>query len=510
MAGDRLTRRRALAVLGASVVAPLAACSGRTPVPSAETAILDQSHWMGINEIGRMLASRAVSSVALTRHLLDRIRTVDANLKSYATVMEDAAIAAATAADRDIEAGRYRGALHGVPIAVKDLCYTRGVRTMGGTRVLRDFVPDHDATVVAKLRDSGAVLLGKLNLTEGAMLGYHPELGIPLNPWDQTRWPGASSSGSGVATAAGLCFAALGTDTGGSIRFPSSANGLVGLKPTYGRVSRHGVLALSPSLDHVGPMARSVADVAIMFDAIAGHDPMDATSLTDAAPSALTGVGQDVRGLRIGFDREYSTKGIDPGAVASIEAALKVLEGLGAHIVDVRMPDLTGMLNIWIAICTPEALAAHQAHYPSRAAEYGPYFREVLAVGSGVTPPQVAAAQAWRATFTAAFTTLLESVDVMACPAGGGPAWPVSRELQLSAAAEFGGAWEKAWPRASDFTMPMNLAGTPAICLPSGFSPEGLPYSIQFAGRRLSEALLCRVASAYERATTWHERHPNV
>ena len=241
---------------------------------------------MGVNQIGRLIASRAVSPVALTRHMLDRIRTVDATLKSYATVMEDQAMAAATAAERDINAGKYRGPLHGVPIAVKDLCYTRGVRTMGGTRVLRDFVPDQDGTVVAKLHAAGAILLGKLNLTEGAMGGYNPELRIPLNPWNQARWPGVSSSGSGVATAAGLCFAAIGTDTGGSIRFPSSANGLVGLKPTYGRVSRHGVLALSPSLDHVGPMARNVADVAILFDTIAGPDPLDATSLADSPPSA--------------------------------------------------------------------------------------------------------------------------------------------------------------------------------------------------------------------------------
>jgi amidase len=441
---------------------------------------------MGIHEISRMIASRAVSPVALTRHMLDRIRTVDANLKSYATVMEDQAMTAATEAERDINAGKYRGTLHGVPIAVKDLCYTRGVRTMGGTRVLRDFVPDEDATVVAKLHAAGAILLGKLNLTEGAMGGYNPELGIPLNPWNPARWPGASSSGSGVATAAGLCFAAIGTDTGGSIRFPSSANGLVGLKPTYGRVSRHGVLALSPSLDHVGPIARSVADVAIMFDAIVGQDPRDSTAIAAVSPSTLAQVGQHVEGLRIGIDREYATKGIDSGEVASIDGALKVLEGLGARIVDVKMPDIAGMLDTWFAICAPEALTEHRANYPSRAAEYGPYFRDVLAVGAAMTPPQVAGAQAWRASFTAGFAALLESVDVMACPAGGAPAWPVSRALQLSPMAELNAAWEKASPRAPEFTIPMNLAGTPAICLPSGFSPEGLPYSIQFAGRRLS------------------------
>jgi amidase len=257
-------------------------------------------------------------------------------------------------------------------------------------------------------------------------------------------------------------------------------------------------------------MARSVGDVAVMFDAIAGHDPKDSTSLADPPSNALAAAGQAVEGLRIGIDRSYASTNVDAGQVASIEAALKVLEGLGARIVEVKMPDLSGMLNIWLAICAPEALAEHKANYPSRAAEYGPYFRDFLAAGATMTPAQVADAQAGRAKFSADFSALLESVDVMACPAGGAPAFPVSRELQLSPIAEFSAAWGKASPRAPDFTMPMNLAGTPAICLPSGFSPEGLPYSIQFAGRRLSEPTLCRIASAYERATTWHERHPNI
>jgi amidase len=215
--------------------------------------------------------------------MLDRIARVDGNLKSYATVMSDQALADARAAEQEIQSGKYRGPLHGVPVAVKDLCYTQGVRTMGGTAVLKDFVPTFDGTVVAKLRESGAVLLGKLNLSEGATAGYNPAFDVPLSPWNRDRWPGMSSSGSGVATAAGLCFAAIGTDTGGSIRNPASANGVVGLKPTYGRVSRHGVLVMGASLDHVGPITRSVADAAIMFDAIAGQDPNDPTSL-DALP----------------------------------------------------------------------------------------------------------------------------------------------------------------------------------------------------------------------------------
>jgi amidase len=503
---QRLTRRRALAVLGASALAPLAGCRPSAPEPAA--APIGPQHFLSLQEIASHLAARHVSPVALTRQMLDRIAALDARLASYATVMADQAMAAATEAEREIAAGKYRGPLHGVPIAVKDLCYTRGVRTMAGTSVLKDHVPEFDATVVSKLQAAGAVLLGKLNLTEGAMVGYHPERGIPLNPWDRSRWPGLSSSGSGVAVAAGLCFAAIGTDTGGSIRYPSSACGLAGLKPTYGRVSRHGVWGLSQSLDHVGPMARRVADVAIMFDAIAGHDPQDATSLTDPTSSTVAQLGQRIDGLRIGIDRDYALKGIDPGQAASIEDALKVLAGLGAQIVDVKMPDMTVMVNSWVAICAPEALAFHKAYYPSRKGDYGLYFRQMLEWGASVTPQQLAQAQTWRSDFNARFVALTESVDAMACPAGGAPAWPVTRELHVGTFEDYTAAWTKAEPRAAEFTMPMNLAGTPAICLPSGFSPTGLPYSIQFAGRRLSEPLLCRIAHAYEQATSWHTRHP--
>jgi amidase len=503
-----ISRRHALAMVGASAVAPLAAWQHAAPKPIS-TAKGDL-HFISMMDLAVYLMERQISPITLTRYMLDRIAALDPQLSSYATVMADQAMADAAAAEREISGGKWRGALHGVPIAVKDLCYTRGVRTLAGTSVLKGFVPKEDAFVVERLKANGAIILGKLNLTEGAMGGYHPDMGIPRNPWDPGRWPGVSSSGSGVAAAAGLCFAAIGTDTGGSIRFPSAACGLVGLKPTYGRVSRHGVWGLSGSLDHVGPMARYVRDAAVMFDAIAGHDPRDATSLSEPRSAANIGAGDSIKGLRIGIDREYALNGIDAGQAASIETALKVLTGLGARVVDVKMPDLTGMLDAWIRICTPEALSFHKAYYPSRAKEYGPYFRQVLAIGSTVTPEQAAEAQAWRKDFTSEFNALLESVDAMACPAGGAPAWPVTRDLQVGPFEAFSAAWEKASPRAAEFTMPMNLAGTPAICLPSGFSPDGLPYSIQFAGRRLSEALLCRIAYAYERAADWHTRHPSL
>ena len=488
----------------AGAAAGLASTSALAAIPPAPEA------YQSLRTVAHRIAAREVSPVELTHRTLTRIATVDPVLKSYATVMGDQAMADAERAASEIAAGRYRGPLHGVPIAIKDLCWSKGVRTMGGLAVRRDFVPEQDATVVTRLRAAGAVVLGKTNLSEGAAAGYNPVMDVPLNPWNHDRWPGMSSSGSGVAVAAGLCFAAVGTDTGGSIRMPSSANGVVGLKPTYGRVSRFGVMPMAPSLDHVGPIAREVADAAILFDAMAGRDPADPTSL-DAPPAQAAGaLGGGVRGLRIGVDHAYALEGIDPGQARAIEAALKELERQGAVITPVRMPDLSNAMPSWMTICGVEMAAAHAATYPSRAAEYGPYLREFLATGSAVTPDALAAAQRHRAELTAAMNALLDTVDVMAGPAGGDPAWPITHAIQTGPLVAYHQAWSVAQPRSAQFTMPMDLAGVPAICLPCGMSVDGLPYSIQFTGRRLSEAMLFRVAYAYEQVSDWHERHPPV
>jgi amidase len=326
-------------------------------------------HYQSLQAVAGMIETRALSPVDLTQHMLGRIAKVDPVLKAYATLMPDQAMADAHAAAREIAAGRYRGPLHGVPVGVKDLCYTKGVRTMGGTAALKDFVPSYDATVVSKLRASGAVILGKLNLSEGATAGYNPAMDVPLNPWNHDRWPGMSSSGSGVAAAAGLCFAAVGTDTGGSIRNPVSANGVVGLKPTYDRVSRYGVLAMAASLDHVGCLAREVADACVMFDAMAGRDPNDATSLDAPPANTQAALGQNNHGVWIGVDRAYALTGIDHGQAAALEAALGALTRLGARIVDVKMPDVSDVLATWSTICSAEIVIAHRADYPAHAKE---------------------------------------------------------------------------------------------------------------------------------------------
>lgn len=464
-------------------------------------------HFASLTDVSRLIESGKLSSVELTELMLMRIDTIDDRLMSYATLMADQAREAARSADEEIRAGRYRGPLHGIPVAVKDLCYTRGVRTMAGSGAFSDFIPEYNATVITKLNEAGAVLLGKLNLTEGAMGGYHRDFELPVNPWNDELWAGASSSGSGVATAAGLCFASLGTDTGGSIRFPSMANGVVGLKPTYGRVSRHGVLPLAESLDHVGPMARTVSDAAIVLQAIAGHDQNDPTTLIEPVPDMRAGLNRGVSGTRIGFDTRYASAGVDPNLVASIDAALGVLEGLGAEIITVEMPDFPpALVDAWFAICSYEARRAHAATYPSRAAQYGEYFREFLEIGSGVSDAAYAEASEARSKYSGHFRAVLESVDAVACPSGGAPfAFPA--EVQYGGMAGFD-------PYMSNvlfqFTIPADFAGTPTISLPCGARSDGVPQTIQFMGKALSEAMLCRIAYGYEQATAWHMRHPPV
>ena len=443
-------------------------------LPSSRAAIAqpdEDLHYMSVTEVARRIEKKEISPVELTRAMLARIERIDGRLKSYTTVMADQALASAKAAENAIQNGSYRGLLHGVPIAVKDLYFTKGVPTMGGTKVLADHVPSYDATVVSKLRDAGAVVLGKLNLTEGAMAGYHPDFDVPVNPWREDRWPGASSSGSGVATAAGLCFASLGSDTGGSIRFPAACNGVVGLKPTYGRVSRYGVLALAESLDHVGPLARTSADAGIMLEAIAGHDKSDLTSLTEPVPSMLDGIDGGVSGLRIGYDEAYATEGTDEGLVASIREVLQRLERLGARIVEVEVPDAS--TEDWFTRASAEAAAAHEANYPSRRDEYGSFFREFLDQGAAVTGVQYAKAHKARAEFRGAFRAMLREVDVLACPS---MPWPPLLAPPNSLYGSFTEVMSLFEGDIGRFTGRFDFSGSPTISLPCGFSDEGLPY----------------------------------
>lgn len=461
-------------------------------------------HYRTLTDISTAIASKQVSPVEVTTALLERITALDSTLKSYATVTAESALAAARKAEQEIHAGNLRSPLHGVPIAVKDLCFTKGVRTMGGAKVLADHIPDFDSTAVAKLKAAGAVLLGKLNLTEGAMGGYNPEFDIPKNPWNPDRWTGSSSSGSGVATAAGLCFGALGSDTGGSIRFPAAACGVVGLKPTWGRVSRHGVLTLAESMDHLGPMARSVADTAMLLQVIAGSDPNDPTALPHPVPDMLPHRNPDaLHRIRIGFDEDYATAGIDRELADAVRAAVAVLSDQGADIITVRLPDVDEYVAAWPTLCAAEAVAAHAATYPSQRDAYGPWFRGWLDMGASVTGAAYAAANALRAACTGHLAHLFQQVDLLVCPSMSAPPHPITPELLY-------GGYVPRDPKFQRFTVPFNYSGAPTLSVPCGFSSEGLPLSLQFVGKPLSEPLLCHVGQIYERATPWQNHHPDI
>ncbi len=434
--------------------------------------------------------------------LLERIEQLQPTLRPYATVTADVALAQARRAEEELAAGRSRGPLHGVPVAVKDLCDTRGIPTACGMPLFADRVPDADATVVARLAEAGAVLLGKLQMTEGAMAEHHPDVLPPVNPWDPSRWTGVSSSGSGVATAAGLCTASLGSDTGGSIRFPCAANGLTGVKPTRGRVSRAGVFPLAESLDHVGPMARSARDAAIVLRAIAGRDPRDPTALLDPVPDYEAGLGDGVAGLRIGLPRAYALDGVAPVVAGALESAVAVLAEAGARAVDVPFPAVRPLTEPWVRWVAAEIAVAHEATYPSRADAYGPSLRGLLEAGRALPATELVKVQLASQSFSGHLAAVCEGVDALAVPVLFSPIPPadlVGTPGSPDALHQF-----------LRFTAPFDMSGSPTVTLPCGFDDGGVPIGFQLVGRHLSEGLLLRAAHAFQQRTDWHLRRPPV
>ena len=345
------------------------------------------------------------------------------------------------------------------------------------------------------------MIVGKTNLTEFALMGYHPTRPIPINPWNAASSTGGSSSGSGVAVAAGLCFAALGTDTGGSIRIPSAWCGTVGLKPTYGRVSRAGVFPLGASLDHIGPMARSVADAAHVLDALAGLDPRDPTTLRLPPPRCAAALGGDVRGVRIGWDEAYATTMVLPEVADAVYAAVDHLARLGAEIVRVRLPAVEEVVASWPVLCGGDALAAHAPTFPSRAAQYGPSFRTFLEYAAKLTAADYAAHHERRLVWAGAFAATFEACDVFACPGTFMPPPPAD-------ALDPYGEFSDAIAPFMRFTAPFNFSGSPTLSIPCGFTDDGLPQSLQLVAAHGAEATLCRVGDVYERTTEWHRRRP--
>lgn len=463
----------------------------------------DALHYLELTELAARLEAREVSALEVTRALLDRIDALDCELGCYVHVMAETAIAEAEAADAEIARGRYRGLLHGVPVALKDLFWTKDVPTAAGTLVHRDFRPGEDATIVRRLRDAGAVMLGKVKLTEGAYSDHHPSVTPPKNPWNADCWPGISSSGSAVATAAGLCFGSLGSDTGGSIRWPCAANGLTGLKPSWGRVSRHGTFELAATLDHVGPIGRSAADIGALLGVIAGHDPNDPTSLLDPVPDFLAAAAQDVRGLRIGVDAAWTGDDVDVATGRVLAGAIDTFRALGADIVDVRFPDVTQAIADWTPNCAVEAAVAHEATYPARRDEYGPILASLLEAGRTLSSLDYQKILLRRLVLRGRVAALFETIDLLLTPVHPFP--PVTLAM-IRTLGEQPGLIAKL----QRYTCPFDMTGHPTITLPGGASLDGLPIAFQLVATHLGEAMLVRAGAAFQRATSWHRRHPSL
>lgn len=454
-----------------------------------------------ILDLAPQLRSRAVSPVMLTELMLERIAAHDGRLHAYATLAADQARAAAGRAEAEITAGHWRGPLHGIPIAVKDVFYTQDIRTRLGSPLYDDWSAPYESTATARLTAAGAVMLGKLTCTEGVYAEHHPTVTEPINPFGAAHWTGNSSSGSGVALTAGLAYGSLGTDTGGSIRLPSSCCGVVGIKPSWGRVSRHGVFPLADSLDHVGPMARTAGDAALLLGLIAGADPADPTASPAPVPDYLAGIDAGIAGVTLGIDRRFIQDHATPEVIASIEAALETLARLGAVIREVRFPAVEPALRAWSLQCAVEAARAHRETFPARRAEYGPRLTRLLERGQACTSADLADALAARMAFTGRMAHLFAEIDLLLVPglpvAGPSLAFMASLGEDPAAVLAIG-----------PFTAPFDVCGYPTITLPCGESDKGLPIGMQLAGKPFAEALLCRAGHAYQEVTTWHRRRP--
>jgi amidase len=458
-------------------------------------------HYLELLEVGRLIQSRQLSSVEVTRAMLERIEGLDSRLGSFVTLMPGLALDEAARADAEIAAGVARGPLHGVPLAVKDLLWTAGVPTSHGMPILAEHRPTEDATTVRRLREAGAVLLGKLQQTEGAFADHHPQVPPPRNPWGEALWSGASSSGSGVATAAGLCFGSLGTDTGGSIRFPSASNGITGLKPTWGRVSRYGAFELAASLDHIGPMTRSAADAGAMLAAIAGPDPLDPTAAQLPVPDYLALMTRGVQGLRIGIDRAWTLDFVDEPTRKALLDAMRVVDSLGATLIELEFPDTTQAIADWVPLCAVETAVAHEATYPARKDEYGPGLAGLIELGRSLAATDYQKLALRRADFSGRVHALWQTVDLLLIPAMpfAAPTRAMMATLGEDAALLAG---------ALRYTCPFDLSGSPTLTLPGGATTDGTLVAIQFVAPNFREELLVQAGWAFQRATDWHRLHP--
>jgi aspartyl-tRNA(Asn)/glutamyl-tRNA(Gln) amidotransferase subunit A len=464
-----------------------------------------------IEELAALLAKRKVSPIELTEMFLGRIEGLNPPLNAFLAVTAETARAAARRAERELARRRSsrsaNSPLLGIPITLKDNLWTRGIRSTAGSKILRDFVPAENATAAQKLFRAGAVLLGKTNLNEFAygITGANAHYGPVHNPWAHGRITGGSSAGSAAAVAAGLCAGSIGTDTGGSIRVPSSFCGTVGLKPTFGRVSVFGTMPLSPSFDHVGPMARGVADVAILLGVIAGRDPRDDTTSLKPVEDYHGALKKPLRKFRLGRPREHYWETLDPEVRRAAEAAVGAMEKRGATVTEVSLPHLSGVREAATDISLAEALHVHQAagYFPARAADYGEEVRQRIESGSKVLAHRYLAGFDVRQRLLAEFDAAFQQVDAIVAPTVPVPAPPIDAESVRIEGEEL-----DTRRVVVGHSRPANFTGLPAISVPCGFTREGLPVGLQLIGPAFQESTLLRIAYSYEQATDWGTRHP--
>ena len=462
-------------------------------------------HYMSAWELSGLIRDRRISPVEVVEACLERIEATEPTLNSFITVLPEQARASAERAEQEISRGNYRGPLHGIPVGLKDLFETAGVRTTSGTRIYDNYVPSQDCTVAAKFGQAGAVLIGKLNMHPLAFgpTGENGDYGHMHNPWNPERITGGSSGGSGSAAAAGQCPITMGSDTGGSVRIPAALCGIVGLKPTYGRVSRAGLTPLSWCLDHPGPMVRTVEDAALTMNAIAGRDPRDPATADVPVPDYTEALTEDIRGLRIGVVKEYFESEIDSQVAELVHRAISELGELGAEIVEVSLPLYQYAQPISNAILSAEATAAHRDILLSDGDKLYPQVRDRLEEGLFITAAEYLRAQQARQVFCAHVADLLKDVDLLA-----GPVEPVTAPDILARRIDVGGQLLPAVPLLTKYTRVYNITGSPAISVPCGFADDGLPVALHLAGRNFDEVTVLRAAYAYQQAHDWHHQRP--
>ena len=456
---------------------------------------------LGIGEVAGKLAGKEVSPVELTNAALERIEGLEPKLNAYVTVCADSALAAAREAEREIAEGRHRGELHGVPVALKDLYDLAGLPTTCSSRVRHDHLADRDSACAERLKAAGAVLVGKTHTHEFA---YGIMTPTTANPWNPEHMPGGSSGGSGATVASRGCFMAMGSDTGGSIRIPAAVCGTVGLKPTYGRVSRAGVASLSWSLDHVGPLTRTVKDAAICLKWLAGYDPRDPGSADEPVDDYLAGLEGGVKGLRIGVPANYFFDHVDGEVEAAVRAAIEELESQGAELREVTIPHAAQIMAVEFGLCLPEASAYHRDMLRERAELYEEDVRTFLEAGELIPATDYITALRVRQTMKRAWQSMYENLDAVVGPAVASPA---TRRDQPSVTWP-DGTEEPVTPVFVRLSAPANVTGLPSAAVPCGFTQDGLPVAFQVIGRPFGEAQILRIARAYEAATDWHTRKP--